>query len=126
MVIAGLFGALGVIAGAFGAHGLSSRGVSAEAMGWWETGAKYHLVHAAAMLAAALGVAGVSSGGRRWLAGAVWCWAGGVVVFSGSLYVMTLTGQRWLGAVTPIGGLALIGGWVLVMVSGWRLAGSDR
>ena len=60
------------------------------------------------------------------MAGAVWCWAGGVVVFSGSLYVMTLTGQRWLGAVTPIGGLALIGGWVLVVVAGWRLAGADR
>ena len=121
VAMAGSMGALAVGLGAFGAHGLQSRlaevADGAKRLGWWETAAHYHLVHALAMaLAAWLVVRG--GGGAASAAG--WAFIVGVVIFSGSLYTMALGGPRWLGAVTPIGGLALIAGWVLVAVAGWR------
>ncbi|MEM6458825.1 MAG: DUF423 domain-containing protein [Planctomycetota bacterium] len=112
--LAAVVGFTGVLAGAFGAHGLASRGVSAEAIGWWETGAKYHLVHAPVLLGVAL------LGRSGWITAAAWCFGLGVLVFAGTLYVMTLTDARWLGAVTPIGGLLLMIGWALLGVAAWR------
>jgi uncharacterized membrane protein YgdD (TMEM256/DUF423 family) len=104
-------GALGVALGAFGAHGLKAT-LSADALGWWQTGVQYQMWHALAL--AALGLAG-RAGTRlpAWLLGA------GAAIFSGSLYLMALTGARWLGAVTPLGGLLMIGGWALLA---WRAA----
>lgn len=115
LVAAAVTGCLGVILGAFGAHGIKQR-VDAEALAWWETGARYHQIHAVAALAVAL------AGERLGRAGAAagWCFLGGIAVFSGTLYAMTLTGVRVLGAVTPLGGLALIAGWALVAVAGMR------
>ena len=104
-----VLGGLAVGLGAFAAHGLRSI-LSAADLATFETGVRYHMYHALALLAAAWAV-------ERWGAGtaslAGWAFVVGIVLFSGSLYVLVLFGQRWLGAVTPIGGLAFIAGWLL-------------
>ncbi len=99
-----LLAALGVMLGAFGAHGLRSV-LSPEALGWWQTGVQYQMWHAIGLVA--IGAARLP--GTRL---AVWLLTLGTVVFAGSLYVMALTGMRWLGAVTPLGGALMIAGWV--------------
>lgn len=102
--------AAGVALGAFGAHGLRSR-LAPDLLAIYETGVRYHLVHGlAACLAALLVRTGL--GGRAQAAG--WLFVAGIVIFSGSLYLLALTGTRWLGAVTPLGGVAWITGWVLL------------
>lgn len=99
-------GFLAIAFGAFGAHGLEGK-VSEQALGWWKTAAAYHLpISAATVTMGALTRFGFP--GAR-LAG--WLFTAGIVVFSGSLYLLTLTGIRWLGAVTPLGGLTLMAGW---------------
>jgi len=96
-----------VAAGAFGAHALRNRLVP-DMLAVFEVGARYHMYHALALLAAAWAVS-------RWPGGAAttagWLFLAGTVIFSGSLYLLAFTGQRWLGAVTPLGGLAFILGW---------------
>lgn len=96
-----------VILGAFGAHWLQSR-LSPADLDVFETGVRYHMYHA-------LGLFVVAWAASRWPSGATtaagWLLIVGIVVFSGSLYTLVLTGQRWLGAVTPLGGLSLIAGW---------------
>jgi len=111
-------GALAVAIGAFGAHGLRDI-VTPDALQIYETGVRYHFYHALALvLVGVLAVAASSSGsGAGMPAGATaaaWSFIAGIAIFSGSLYVMTLTGMRWLGAITPIGGVAFIVGWVLL------------
>jgi uncharacterized membrane protein YgdD (TMEM256/DUF423 family) len=99
---------LGVGLGAFGAHGLASR-VSATDLATFETGVRYQMYHALALV----GLGALD--GRRWnawLDRAGWLFLGGIAVFSGSLYLLVLTGQRWLGAVTPVGGVAFLAGWL--------------
>ncbi len=108
--LAGISGFLAVALGAFGAHALRDR-LTPQALEWWHTGVLYHLVHAAALLATGR----AEHGGR--VASSGWCFAAGTVLFSGSLYAMALTDQRWLGAVTPIGGLAFLAGWALLAFS---------
>ena len=107
-----IFGGVGVALGAFGAHGLRTV-VTPDRLAVFETGVRYHLVHALAILAAAWAahVAGDSRAPR--IAGALF--AAGVVLFSGSLYALALTGVTMLGAVTPIGGLAFLLGWALLI-----------
>ena len=105
-----------VAAGAFGAHGLEGR-VEPELLDVFETGVRYHMWHGLALLAAA-------SAAARW-PDPLWAAAGGlfavgIVVFSGSLYTLTLTGARWLGAVTPLGGLAFLAGWACAALAAWR------
>lgn len=121
-VLASVAGFLGVAFGAFGAHGVSGLLESApdalKRLGWWETGARYHLIHALAIGLSAVLAAHVEGPTPR-LAG--WLFAGGILVFSGSLYAMALTNVRVLGAVTPIGGLLFLAGWVLLGVSALRL-----
>lgn len=102
--VAGIMGALGVALGAFGAHGLKNAVSDPELLAIWETAARYHLIHALA-----LGLVAVHPGEPR-LAG--WLFVAGILVFSGSLYALVLSGVRVLGAITPIGGLALIAGWI--------------
>lgn len=113
LTLAAGLGFLAVALGAFGAHGLSSRlaGLAdgAQRLDWWKTAAHYHLAHALAVGLAA-GVCGETRAGRL----ACVAFAAGILLFSGSLYAMTLTGTRWLGAVTPLGGLSLLMGWVLL------------
>ncbi len=107
LTFAAVLGAVAVTAGAFGAHGLKDH-VAPEDLAIWETAVRYQAWHALALLAcAALAPA-------RRLGGAVWCFLIGTVVFSGSLYVLVLTGARWLGAITPLGGVLMIAGWVLL------------
>ena len=96
--------ALGLLLGAFGAHGLRTA-LSPEALGWWQTGVQYQMWH---------GIGLVAIGAAR-LPGArlpVWLLTLGTLIFSGSLYLLALTGARWLGMVTPLGGVLLIAGWV--------------
>lgn len=115
-VLGGVFGGLAVMAGAFGAHGLRGR-LSPDLLSAFETGARYQMYHALALLAVALLNERRPSGALR---ASGWCFAGGTVVFSGSLYLLALTGIGWWGAVTPLGGVALIVGWGLLASGLWR------
>jgi len=118
MVLGSLLGACGVALGAFGAHGLKTR-VDPAMLAVFETAVRYHLTHALALLA-------VAWAGERWpgapATAAGWLFLAGIVIFSGSLYLMVLTGARWLGAVTPLGGLALIAGWCALALAALRPA----
>lgn len=116
IALSGVFGFLGVALGAFGAHGLRARLESlpdfARRMEWWETAARYQLIHALALgLAAYLATRGEGSAPK--IAGGAF--VVGILLFSGSLYTMTLTGMRGLGAVTPLGGVAFLVGWAAVV-----------
>lgn len=113
MIVAGVLGALAVGLGAFGAHGLEGMLEGAEdaakRLGWWRTAVSYHLPHAVAVGLCGW-LAGRSGGAAPTVAGVAF--TVGVAVFSGTLYAMALGAPRWLGAVTPLGGLALIVGWL--------------
>lgn len=118
-------GFIGVGAGAFGAHALSER-LSPRMLEIWKTAAQYQLVHAVALVAlgAWLTSGGPGAGFVATLAQtAGWAFALGVVVFSGSLYLLALTEIRWLGAITPIGGVGFLLGWLLVA---WAAAWGGR
>jgi uncharacterized membrane protein YgdD (TMEM256/DUF423 family) len=108
--------ALAVMMGAFGAHGLKAR-MDAALLETWATASLYHFHHALALLIVGVLVKQFGSAG---IVGAGWTLFAGMVIFSGSLYLLVLTGQRWLGAVTPIGGTALIIGWLWLAWSLWR------
>lgn len=108
LVMGAVLAAIGILAGAFGAHGLRTM-LDERALGWWQTAVQYQMWNAIGLVALGtvprrLGLAGVLI-------------AGGVLVFSGSLYVMAVSGARWLGAVTPVGGLLMMAGWG---VAAWR------
>jgi uncharacterized membrane protein YgdD (TMEM256/DUF423 family) len=122
-----LNGFLAVALGAFGAHGLEARleGLEdgAQRLEWWTTAAHYHLTHALALGLAAW-AAGRSAGRAAGLAG--WSFQLGLLLFSGSLYAMTLTGLRWMGAITPFGGALLLCGWAALGVSASGAAGASR
>ena len=116
-IIASLLGSLSVALGAFGAHALRGR-IEESLLANYQTGVSYMFYHTLALfiVVCALG---------RWPASTLPGWAGwlfvaGIVVFSGSLFVMAFTGQRWLGAITPIGGVAFIAGWLLLAWTAWR------
>jgi len=104
-----ILGALAVATGAFGAHGLKDR-LSAEALAWWQTGAQYQLAHALALVVVGL-VAQRRASKAIEVSGAAF--ALGIVLFSGSLYALALSGMRALGAVMSVGGLFLLAGWVV-------------
>ena len=119
LMLAAFFGFTGVALGAFAAHGLKGR-LSAEYLAIFHTGVLYQLVHALAIL----GVAVLAAQ----LPGRLMTWAGvsfalGIVLFSGSLYALTLTGIGKLGIITPFGGLAFLLGWALLGVAAWRFGG---
>lgn len=114
--IAGVLGFLGVALGAFGAHMLKSR-LSPDMLAIWQTAVLYHLIHATALLALVLygRAAGMDV---RWGAAA---FSAGILIFSGSLYALALSGIKVLGAITPLGGLAFLAGWAWIA---FRLARS--
>ncbi|MEQ9399378.1 MAG: DUF423 domain-containing protein [Longimicrobiales bacterium] len=118
LALGGLYGFLGVALGAFGAHALRARLTEAD-LATFQTGVSYQMYHALALLA-------VAWAWTRWPTGTVaaagWAFAAGVLIFSGSLYTLVLTGHRWLGAVTPLGGLAFLVGWALLVWSALRSA----
>lgn len=116
IVIGAVAMALGVVLGAFGAHGLKAR-LTPDLLAVYQTGVEYHLYHALGLILVGIlvvqfpHISGLKVGG--------WLLLAGILVFSGSLYVLAISGVRWLGAITPIGGLAFIVGWVWIA---WSLA----
>ena len=107
---------LAVVLGAFGAHALKAR-LPADLLAVFEVGVRYQMAHALALLA-------VAWAHTRWPGGVLttggWLFLAGTVFFSGSLYLMALTGTRWLGAVTPIGGVAWLAAWLCLAWAAWR------
>ena len=105
-----LFCMLSVVLGAFAAHGLKSR-VSEYAIGVFKTAAEYQMVHGLALIAVAILI--------KWglnLTAAGWFFIAGTLLFSGSLYLLAITGWKWLGPITPLGGLCFIAGWLVILV----------
>jgi uncharacterized membrane protein YgdD (TMEM256/DUF423 family) len=117
LVSAGLLGATGVALGAFGAHWLRPTLAALGTRDTWETAVYFQLFHAVALLAAAGLPQQLTENQRRHARRGAICWQWGVVLFSGSLYALAVGGPRWLGPVTPLGGAALIAGWVLLIVA---------
>ncbi len=116
IIVAALTLLIGVAAGAFGAHALK-RVVTPDTLAVWHTAVLYQLVHG-------LGLLMIASLGARFgsplLGNAGWLMFAGIVIFSGSLYLLVLTGAKWLGAITPIGGLAFIAAWAMVALAAYR------
>lgn len=112
LTVAALLGAIGVGLGAFGAHGLQSQ-LGAQGLETWQTAVTYQLIHALAVLTVGVWLRVASPAAvPAATAFAGWSFAAGVVLFSGSLYLLALGGPRWLGPVTPLGGVAFILGWL--------------
>lgn len=116
VILGALSAFIGVGAGAFAAHGLKAR-LAPDLLAVFDTGARYQLFHALALLAAAWACEHWPHSRASW---AGWCFVAGTVLFSGSLYVLALTGVRAFGAVTPFGGVAFLAGWALLAWSAWR------
>ncbi len=116
LLIGAVFGATGVMAGAFGAHALRARLDPAD-LAIFETAARYQLYHAVALVGVSIWLEQAVRPPFEWAAR---LFAIGVVIFSGSLYALVLSGQRWLGAVTPFGGVALITGWLALAAGAMR------
>ena len=120
ITLASLSGMLAVCFGAFGAHALRDR-LDDYLMGVFETAVQYHFYHALALLA--VGVIALNQPQTVMLKSAGWLFLTGTIIFSGSLYILALTGTKWLGAITPLGGLAFIAGWACLAAAGWKLLG---
>ena len=122
-MVGGVVAFLGVGLGALGAHGVKAylvgRAEPELRLGWWETGARFHLMHGLALLAVAVLVKQVPG---RLSAASGWLMVAGVALFSGSLYVMALTGERVWARATPFGGLCFLAGWVCFVLAARRLA----
>ncbi len=119
LILAGFAGLTAVALGAFGAHGLRDT-LSPDAMAVYQTGVLYHLIHAVALFGAALLARDAEMAKTANWAGLAFFF--GILVFSGSLYLLALTGQKWMGAITPIGGVAFIAGWAMIAWAGWKAA----
>lgn len=117
LAIIGVSGALAVGLGAFGAHGLESR-LSSELLATYETAVRYHFYHTLALVAVVLAIGRWPATGLPVVSG--WLFVAGMLLFSGSLYLLAFTGVRWLGAITPIGGVAFIIGWLLLALVALR------
>jgi uncharacterized membrane protein YgdD (TMEM256/DUF423 family) len=113
LLIGAVLGFLGVALGAFGAHALKSR-LSPEMLAVFETGVRYQMYHAFAVLIVAAAIGHI--GNTRLLVMAGWLFIAGILLFSGSLYVLALTGVGILGAVTPVGGLLFLIGWACLAI----------
>ena len=113
MFIGALMGFVGVGLGAFGAHGLKGR-LSPDMLAIFETGVRYQMYHALALLAVGALMSRIEG---RAVVVAGWSFAAGILIFSGSLYALALTGITTLGAVTPIGGVAFLAGWIALAVA---------
>jgi uncharacterized membrane protein YgdD (TMEM256/DUF423 family) len=118
LAIASILGAISVVFGAFASHALKDR-LSANSLAIWETGTKYQMYHALALMLVALLISRFPD--SVLLVAAGYAFITGIFIFSGSLYALTLTGIRWLGAITPIGGMALIIGWLCLALATWRI-----
>lgn len=119
LTLGALSACLAVAAGAFGAHALRDR-LSADMLQVFQTGVTYQMYHALGLLAVGILLARFSIDGSVWLNAAGWLFVAGSVLFSGSLYALSLTGITWLGAITPLGGLAFLLGWLGLAIGLWR------
>ena len=121
LIVAAILGGTGVMLGAFASHGLKSK-LSESLLSAFETGVTYQFYHALALFVLALWLKQSQS---VWFVVSGYLWLAGVVLFSGSLYALALTGVKWFGPITPIGGLLFIAGWVSLLVGAIKLgAGS--
>ena len=118
LLLAGVCGLLAVAAGTVGAHALE--GAPPDAITVFGTGQRYHMYHALAIL----GCGWLFSAGRaRLVSAAVTCFAAGILLFSGSLYTLALTGREWLGMITPFGGMLFLVGWALLIAAAFAQRG---
>ena len=117
---AALSGMLAVMLGAFGAHALKGR-LDDYALGVFQTAVQYHFYHTLALLA--VGILVLSQGDSALLRSSGWLFVLGLILFSGSLYILSFTGLRWLGAITPLGGLAFIAAWACLAAAAWKSLG---
>jgi len=115
--IGSLCAALAVALGAFGAHALKGR-LAPELLAVYHTAVQYHFYHAFGLVLVGLALGHWPESG--WVRASGWSLLAGILLFSGSLYLLAFTGQRWLGAVTPVGGLAFMAGWVLLAVGAYK------
>ncbi|MFP4009114.1 MAG: DUF423 domain-containing protein [Spirulinaceae cyanobacterium] len=118
MLLAALFGGLAVAAGAFASHALQSH-ISDRALEIFQTGATYQMYHALALLLIALFLSRTTTA-TKWLQSAAWAFIIGILLFSGSLYALSLMGVTILGVVTPLGGVAFLGGWICLAIAAWQ------
>ena len=116
LMLGALFAFMGVAAGAFGAHVLKER-ISADMLGVFEVGVRYQMYHALALIATAWMY---TKGPSAIVTTSAWCFAIGIIIFSGSLYLLSLSGLKWFGAITPLGGLAFLTGWACMAWAAWR------
>jgi uncharacterized membrane protein YgdD (TMEM256/DUF423 family) len=113
LILGGINAALVVMLGAFGAHGLKAK-LTAEMLAVYQTGVHYHLFHALGLLAVGLVASQIAD--SVWLKWSGWLMLLGIILFSGSLYVLSVSGLRWLGMVTPFGGVAFIAAWIVFII----------
>jgi uncharacterized membrane protein YgdD (TMEM256/DUF423 family) len=109
--MAAVSGALAVALGAFGAHGLKEMLAQNGTAAIWDKAVFYHFIHAVMLF--------VLAQHRPLKAGPWWCFFSGIVIFSGSLYLLAVTNMHWLGAITPVGGVSLIAGWIWLSLASW-------
>jgi uncharacterized membrane protein YgdD (TMEM256/DUF423 family) len=112
LIAGSIFGALSVMIGAFGAHALRNLLTQTNRLDTFETAVKYQFYHALALLIIGVLCFHINHPAMRW---AAFCFVGGILVFSGSLYILCLSGITWLGAITPIGGVLFIAGWLCLL-----------
>ncbi|MBI4417963.1 MAG: DUF423 domain-containing protein [Ignavibacteriales bacterium] len=117
LVIGSIFGFIGVIMGAFGAHTLRDS-LTPEALNVLQTGVRYQMYHAFALIVAGWALDKYE---RREFVKSGWAFVAGIALFSGSLYIVGLTDARWLGLITPLGGLAFLAGWFYLAKGFWNL-----
>ncbi len=115
-ILASLSGFLAVALGAFGAHALQAR-LSPDLLQTYETGVRYQMYHALALFAVVFAFSRLPH--LSLLSAAGWLFVAGTLLFSGSLYLLAVTGARWLGAITPFGGLAFLAGWICLALAAW-------
>jgi uncharacterized membrane protein YgdD (TMEM256/DUF423 family) len=119
ITLGALSGFLAVALGAFGAHSLRDR-LSADMLQVFQTGVTYQMYHALALIGVGILLGRFSAEGSPWLTGSGWLFIVGSALFSGSLYVLSLSGVAWVGAITPLGGVAFLLGWLALALSLWR------
>lgn len=116
IILGSLNAFLTVVLGAFGAHGLKNR-LSPEMLDIYQTGVQYHMYHAIGLIFVGMLAQWLSPSALSW---AGWTFMIGIVLFSGSLYVLSISGIKWLGAITPLGGLAFLLGWLFIFIAAIR------
>jgi uncharacterized membrane protein YgdD (TMEM256/DUF423 family) len=119
ITIGALRGFLAVALGAFGAHSLRDR-LTPDMLQVFQTGVTYQMYHALGLIAVGILLARFSVDGSAWLTGSGWLFLAGSILFSGSLYALSLTSTTWLGAITPLGGVAFLLGWLALAIGIWR------